>query len=359
MMRLLTVCILFAGLLSLACTTGLTPAGPQTAYDFSAIDQIMRDSVSTIYNGNAVIMITIDGKPVYVRSYGNLTPTTRRPIASNSKWLTGAVMLSLVDEGKLSLSDTVGRYLPVFSRYGKGGITIRQLLSHTSGFPGNSEQRYELIRYRNSTLAAIADSIALRVPLKYKPGSTFEYGGVSMQVAGRIAEVVSGKAWEALFQEKIAGPCQMRDTDYGQMTNPALAGSVRSTAGDYTNFLIMLVNGGVFNGKRVLSAQSVLAMQQNQSGNVVIGHSPYPAKPPFNPYHNDIIRYGIGCWRDVVAPGDQAEEVSSPGLFGAHPWIVPSKKLTGYIFTFQLNAGYTLSRATSLRIRSLVREAVK
>jgi len=118
----------------------------------------------------------------------------------------------------------------------------------------------------------------------------------------------------------------MPTTDYGHMANPAIAGGARSTANEYTNFLIMLVNRGTFNGKRVLSEKAVLEMEKNQSGNVVIGHSPYPNKPPFNPYKNDVIRYGIGCWRDVVNPTDQADEVSSPGLFGAHPWIAPKKR---------------------------------
>jgi len=156
----------------------LAPAAP--AYDFSAVDRLMRDSVATIYKGNAVVLITVNGETVYSKSYGNLTPNTRRPIASNSKCLSGAVLMSLVDADKLALTDSIGKYLPNFTRYGKGGITIRQLLSHTSGFPGNSEQRYELIKYRNNSLGVHRrTSIA-------QAGAFAVYAGQHLRVTGAL-----------------------------------------------------------------------------------------------------------------------------------------------------------------------------
>jgi hypothetical protein len=99
-------------------------------------------------------------------------------------------------------------------------------------------------------------------------------------------------------------------------------------------------------------------MEKNQSGNVEISHSPYPNHPPFNPYQNDTIRYGIGCWRDVVRADGEAEEVSSPGLFGSHPWIIPKKKLTGYIFTFLISGEGAATGKTALKIRSVARNVV-
>jgi hypothetical protein len=83
------------------------------------------------------------------------------------------------------------------------------------------------------------------------PGKEFRYGGVSMQVAGRIAEIVSGKSWEELFQERIAKPLEMRQSNFsglGQTTNPRLGGSARSSMNDYHNFLTMIFNQGKFQG---------------------------------------------------------------------------------------------------------------
>jgi CubicO group peptidase (beta-lactamase class C family) len=105
------------------------------------------------------------------------------PIASATKWLTGAIVLTLVDEGKLGLDHIVSRYLPEFTG-DKARITVRQLLSHMSGLPmtGRALDR------RDITLKQAVDVIAA-APLMSPPGEICVYGDASVQVAGRIAEI--------------------------------------------------------------------------------------------------------------------------------------------------------------------------
>lgn len=109
-------------------------------------------------------------------------------------------------------------------------LCATQLFSHTSGFPGNSTQGYESNPWM--TLETAVDAIGRNVALINPPGSVFYYGGVSMQVAGRICEIVSGKSWKDLSGAKIFTPCGMTNTDYGLTTNPIIAGGARSTAND-------------------------------------------------------------------------------------------------------------------------------
>lgn len=313
--------------------------------EFNAITKVLEDSVPVKFGGNCYTIISVNGKTVYTKGMGGYTGNTRQLIASCSKWLSAGVILSLVDEGKFKLTDPVGKYLPVFNTYGKGDITIAQLFSHTSGFPGNSAQGYESDPF--STLADAADLIAKNVPLANPPGTKFYYGGVSMQVAGRICEVVSGKSWKQLLEEKILTPCGMTDTDFGLTQNPLIGGGARSTPNDYIKYLNMLVNNGVAaNGARVLSEASVAAMHQSYTGAVTIAYTPYVTlqRPDF---------YGIGNWRDVIG------ENSSPGAFGAHPWINWEQKICGFVFTYIPAANASqITLPTCLEVRRLARTIV-
>ena len=358
MKRNLFLTALFAVILiSGACRKDSAPApAPVAPSPFSAIDKVLIDS-SFRFGGKAFALITVNGKTVYHYSFGGYKDSTVERVASCSKWLSGALLMTLVDAGKVALTDTVGKFLPVFSRYGKGNITMAQLFSHTSGFPGNSAQGYE--DNQNLTLSQCVDSIAKNVSLITLPGTRFDYGNVSMQVAGRICEVVSGKKWNALFADNIATPVGMINTNFGLGSNPSIANGASSTAKDYSYFLYMIMNNGVaLNGRRILSQAAIDAMEQGETNKATIAYSPYPAwLLPASNY------YGVGNWRDVTAPGDSLVEGSSPGAFGTHPWINREKKITGIIFTYvpgqknQDSNGATM--ATCIKIRKMVRDIVQ
>lgn len=335
-------------ILSLSCVSCKKDTN---APEFNVIDKVLEDSVPVKFGGVCYTIISVKGKTVYTKGMGGYTGNTRQLIASCSKWLSAGVIMRLADEGKFKLTDSVGKYLPVFTTYGKGGITIAQLFSHTSGFPGNSTQGYESDPF--STLTDAVDLIAKNVPLANPPGTKFYYGGVSMQVAGRICEVVAGKNWKTLLAEKILTPCGMTDTDFGLTQNPIIGGGARSTPNDYIKYLNMLANNGIAaNGTRVLSEAAIAAMQQSYTGNTTIAYTPYITlqTPDF---------YGIGNWRDLTGTGGVLIENSSPGAFGSHPWINQEKKICGFVFTYiPVSNASQLTLPTCLEIRRLARTIV-
>ncbi|MBO0932498.1 serine hydrolase domain-containing protein [Fibrella aquatilis] len=338
--------------LLIACHTAtVTPAPVAPTYDFAAVDQLVTANIG-LYNNNVMVLVSQNGQIIYRKNIV-FDETTSRSIASASKWLSGAVIMTLVDEQKVALNDTLGKFLPIFTKYRKGGITIRQLFSHTSGFPGDSPQGYE--NSRLLSLAQAVDSLAVYTKLINPPGTAFYYGGVGMHIAGRVAEVVSGKSWQALFNEKIGTPCALVATyNPGNPTNPLIGGGVVTSARSYLNFLEMLVNNGLYNGKRVLSEAAVKTLVTDQTNAATIQYTPYPANP-YSPYKTAPVRYGIGNWLDVVDGSGTVIESSSPGAFGTHPWINYKTKTAGIIFTM---ADFKTSQPASLQIREAIRGIV-
>lgn len=323
MIKTVTICI--AVLLSAVAST-------TAQYDFARLDALLRDSVQAAGNmlgGGYTLILVRDGEEIFNRSYGLSRENKVIPIASATKWLSGAVIMSLVDDGLLSLDDRVGTYLPSFTG-AKGNITVRQLMSHTSGlndsFPYHTD--------RSLTLAQAADSIALNVPLVVQPGTVFSYGGTSMQVAGRVAEVAGGKPWDTLFAERIARPLGMSATDYeglGDTDNPQIGGGAQSSARDYMRFLLMLLNDGVYDGRRVLSEESIRAMHLDQTGGAPIVYTPYEKHAYIDP-SLPATRYGIGNWRErVLSATGEVVESASQGAFGFSPWIDRERNLAGVL----------------------------
>lgn len=297
-------------------------AATARAYDFAALDSIM---TATPWGANgATLVVQRDTTTVYQRSVLPMTPTRQILIASSSKWMSAAAFMTLVDAGQVSLDDHVSTYLPLFTGV-KGSMTIRQLWSHTSGLPSNSPYATDT----SLTLAQCVDSIALRTPLQNAPGTAFVYGQTSMQVAGRIAEVVSGRSWADFFHDRIAAPLGMNDTFYGGGSNPLIAGGARSTARDYARFVAMLSQGGHLGNAHVLSPQAVATMQRDQTNGARIVSSPYGGFPGL-----ENTRYGVGEWLTAQDPySDRAFVVSSQGAFGFSPWVSACTGASGLIAT--------------------------
>ena len=338
-------------LVSLACSIqSVVPDDSTPSYDFTTVDKFIETNLAN-YNDKVVVLVSQNGKLIYHNAMG-LDSTSVKPIASASKWLSAAVIMSLVDDNKISLDDTVGKFLPIFTGNKKGNITIRQLFSHTAGFNGDSEQSYEY--QRDITLAAAVDSIALYVPLAFTPGSAFSYGSSGMHIGGRIAELVTGRSWQDLFNEKIGNPCHM-SVRYGSASNPIIAGGANTSAADYLKFLEMITNKGTYEGNQVLSENALAIMLSDQTKGAVIKGTPY-ATNPFSPYPNTSIRYGMGNWLDVVDASGSVLESSSPGLFGTHPWQDSKNKIAGIIFT---QTTPKKSNLTSLEIRKMIRDIVE
>lgn len=349
MMKILNILTACAFIFCSCRTDQVTPETPGT-YNFEQVDKFI-DAHLADYNNQVVVLVSQNGKLIYQKAAG-LDEHTSKPIASASKWLSVAVIMSLVDEGKLALSDSVGKFLPIFTSNKKGSMTIRQLFAHTAGFGGDSPQQYEYKRMM--TLAEAVDSIAVYTPLVSRPGTEFDYGSAGMQIGGRIAEIVSGKKWQDLFDERIAQPCGMT-AEYRSARNPIIAGGVHTTAADYLKFLEMLVNRGSYNGNLVLSENAIGTMLTDQTENAEITGTPY-ATNPFSSTPQRPVRYGVGNWLDVIDADGHLQESSSPGLFGTHPWQDSEHKIAGIIFT---QTTPRLSSMTSLQVRKMIRDIAK
>ena len=288
-------------------STGAT--GPTT---FTDVDAAMAARVRDDgLDGAELLVARRDGTVLFQQLYGSATGGEVMPIASASKWLTSATLLTLVDEGKLSLDEPIARWLPAFGEGEKAGITLRQLLSHRSGLAQNG-----CIWDTTTTIEACVDQIAA-APLVSSPGSRFAYGNTSYQVAARVGEVVGGAPFQELFAQRIAAPLGLTDTrfDGGRSTaNPAPAASGSSTVTDYGRFLRMLASDGELDGRRVLSPDSVAELQRDQVGGL-------DTSKDFAVQITGIPTYGLGLWRDRVDDQDRAVVVSGSGSLGFYPWL--------------------------------------
>jgi CubicO group peptidase (beta-lactamase class C family) len=311
--------VLLAGLAALGLGLGRAvsaPAAPpgRQAYDFAPVTEFVRELVADVPLDGAALTLVRHDAVVYEQSFGSYGADTEVYIASAGKWLAASVVMRLVDDGVLSLDEPIGPYLPSFTGR-KAAITLRQLLSHTSGLPGT----HPCIYNAGLTLAACVDQIA-GASLRADPGTEFRYGNVSYQVAGRVAELAAGRPWVELFEAHLAGPLEMSSTAYLSSTNPLVEGGITSTLADYRHFVNMQRRGGLFGGLRVLSEAAVAEMSRSQIAGLPIADSP----------HNDGRRYGLGVWLDREVDGFGVQ-VSSQGFSGVSPWLDRERDLAAVL----------------------------
>lgn len=291
--------------------------------------------------GRSALVVYRDGRLVYSKTVGGYTTTSRQLIASCSKWLSAALVMTFVDEGKLNLSDTVGRYLPVLSQHGKGGITVRQCLSHLTGIKEPPLRRsLQQIRGFRSMDAAM-DWVA-GLPMEGEPGKVFHYSNAGLQIAGAILEKIDGKSFQDLFLERIARPLGMSNTDFGNGPVALPAGSASSTPEDYGKFLEMILNKGTYPGGRLLRESSIAEMEVNRiTSEVSVAYAPVQGETGWG--------YGYGEWVLKGLSGGDGLFVSSPGLFGSFPWVDNGRHYCAFLMTFYLDNRGRLDRYKELK----------
>jgi CubicO group peptidase (beta-lactamase class C family) len=290
------------------------------------ISQDAQQIVSIHALDGASLQLLRGGNTVFREYYGNASSSTRVPIASASKWLSALTLARLVDKGQMSWDDTVGQYIRNAPE-DKRNIRLRQLFSHTSGMSANENNCMSNSAF---TLTTCSYQI-LAMPLNYTPGTTFAYGGNSMQVAGHMAELATGKSWDQIFIDEMAAPLGLAATDYAtnstqsgyvRNSNPRVPGGVRSTMQDYAIVLTMLQNDGVHEGKRFIQKNTLDYMATDQTSGTTIAYTPYP----------ESYGYGIGQWREAIDFNGVAVRVSSPGAYGATPWVDKRNRIAGIFF---------------------------
>ena len=303
-----------------------------------------------------VTLVAKDEKVEHLSAIGQADLETERPMTTNSlfaiasmtKPITATALMILVDEDKVSLDDPVSQYIPEFENAAlKNGealqrdITIRDILTHTSGLVGSQAVK--------ESLEATAKELAAR-PFGFQPGSKWQYSP-GLNVVGRVIEVASGKSYDQFLRDRIFRPLGMTDTtfiptekqgkriatlyaptqdgqglepyknwinDYSDSKPPNPSGGLFSTAADMGKFYQMILNGGKLDGVRIVSQDAVKQMRTLQTGELKTGFT-------------DGNGWGLG-WCIVREPQGVTASLSSGtfghgGAFGTQGWIDPNRKM--------------------------------
>src|ERR1700758_4525038 len=227
--------------LILACSCARANAQTQLPPDMQRkIDKVASDALAKTGVPSASVAVVRDGQIAYLHAYGHarLDPETpakpemRYSIGSISKQFTAAAILLLQEQGKLSLDDKVGKFIPNLTRSNE--VTICQLLSHTSGYQDFWPQDYVMPNMLQPVTAEkILDTWA-RKPLDFDPGTKWQYSNTNYVIAGLIVEKASGAPLLQLLQEKIFTPLGMKsvaDIDKAKLTELDPTGYLRYALG--------------------------------------------------------------------------------------------------------------------------------
>ena len=279
--------------------------------DFSPIDQELESKKKEL--GEDFVMMIWKDTLVYKKESKQFNSKTIAPLGSSSKWLTAALVMVFVDEGKISLDDKVARWLPEFERYGKNYITVRHCLSHMTGISdeGNAAKK-TFQRKKFSSLEEEVNSFAAR-KIRVNAGDDFFYGDIGINIAARVLEVISKKKFDQLIKQKLLNPLTMRRTTFSTIDASALnpATGAQSSADEYIKFLAMLLNKGKSNGKQILSEESVRELIAIQTKDMDKKNSPKYAAG---------WNHALGSWV-IGEDGGEPKALAAPSETGTWPMI--------------------------------------
>jgi CubicO group peptidase (beta-lactamase class C family) len=211
---------IFAALIGISFTLAAVAQESKLSLETQqSIDRIARQSLIQMGAPSASVAVVKDGQIAYVNAYGSarLDPLTaaraemRYSIGSISKQFTATAILMLAEQGKLSLDDPVSKYLPDLTRAKE--VTIRQLLSHTSGYQDYWPQDYVPPLMLQPISAQKILDLWARKPLDFDPGSKWQYSNTNYVIAGLIVEKVSGKPLLDFLQERVFAPLGIKHVD--------------------------------------------------------------------------------------------------------------------------------------------------
>ncbi len=279
----------------------------------SALSRV-QESIDADVMAGAVILVARHGSIVAQDAYGwadvenriRFAPDTICEMASVTKPVTATAVLMLVQEGKLGLDQPVEKYIPAFrtqqlvvsgKSLGHRAITIRQLLTHTSGLPRDVPSRKMPTMHPEWLARRLADigDEAGKMNLEFEPGSRFQYCNAGFATLGRVVEVASGQPYDQFLKTRLFGLLGMKDSSFQppaadarrvaalyragatareleyrydpslRITNPAPNGGLFSTGRDIAAFVQMFLNQGRYNGAQALAAETVRMMLADQT----------------------------------------------------------------------------------------------
>jgi len=374
-----------------------------TVVDAAHIDAVLREIVAEGRAVGVSALVHEGGREVYFGAFGMADREAGRPMArdtlaqvySMTKPVTGVVLMSLYEEGLFELDAPLSRYLPeyaqvkVFAGENADGspvlvapqrpVLVRDILRHTAGFAAAFEKDTPARLYREAdvdsraiTLAQMSERLAT-LPLAYQPGTRWLYG-ISVDVQARLAEVLAGKPFAQLVRERVLEPLRMDETGYhvaegrrgrmaaayeyadGRFTrlpdSPALDNAYRewtmdapggyglvSTLDDYMRFGRMLLDGGSFDGARVLRPDTVLLMSTDMLPAGITDRSWLPGKGQVGFGVDFAVRH---------SPPANAEEASGAvgeffwdGFANTLFWVDPANRIVAVLFTQYVPPGGT------------------
>ena len=413
--------IVLALVLSLAAApsagaSGLPTAKPEqvglSSERLDRIGQALRADVERGRISGAVVVVARKGRVAYLQAVGfkdkaagtPMTPDSIFRLASMTKPIVTVVALSLYEEGRLLISDPVSKYFPAFAKLQVGveridptgkpvlytvpldrEMTIQDLMRHTSGltYGNRGTTQVHKLYPESSNIASqtlTGDELIERLgklPLLHQPGTTWEYG-LSVDVLGRVVEVVTGKPLAQVLEERIYKPLKMTDTSFllptekrarlaqplpthpdtgkeYRVPDPTVprkfdcgGGCAVSTAADYVRFAQMLLNRGALDGARVLGTRTVDYMTSDHLGSISRGAA-YGAGPGYTWGLGVAVRQEKGLsW----IPGS-AGDYYWPGAFATYWWADPKEEM---VVVSLMQA--PLGRHYSHLVRSLVYQAI-
>jgi methyl acetate hydrolase len=378
-------CALAVTLLLLGYTARSAALPALDAGGAGAIDRMFQAAVDKGEIPGVVAAITNKDRILYLKAFGKkdvargipMSRDTVFRIASMTKPLTSVGIMMLYEEGKLRLEDPASNYLPAYkgreviasfseqdatytTRPPKGEITIRHLLTHTSGLS---------YPFTSRTILAIQTKTGndpKELPLLFDPGTKWNYSPATA-VLGDIIQKLSGQSLEDWDQARIFRPLGMVDTTYtpapekaarlatihqrettGLVENPNPAeytpdvrgdGGLVSTASDYAAFVQMFLNEGSWHGKQLLKPETVRLMTSNQIGRVVVETMPaaIPSRSAAFPSGAGKDKFGLG-FQIAVTDGTPAHErgagsYSWGGIDNTHFWVDPKNGIGVVILT--------------------------
>ena len=335
---------------------------------FEKIQSFQRNLIESEITASNVALVFKDGKVIYHNIENSMDPNGKPiynnsvfPIWSMSKPITIVAMMQLYEEGLINFEDKLSKYIPEFENLkckGSDGnykckkdLTLFHLMTHRSGYSYYDNPQFFTSTLKYDNLKDFASDVANH-PVEFEPGSNYLYG-INMAILGRVVEVVTKKTFYEYLKEKIFDPLKMDETKFYltksdrdrfqplyinngsikgftntldelsyDINNKAYFGGegLVSTLDDYSNFCQMLLNGGAFEGKKIISQESINMMTKSYSKS-----------------EDDPFDYGFSLFilKDPVLDGTN----SSKGIYGwsgyhnTHFWIDPEKKLFGLFMT--------------------------
>ena len=352
-------------------------------------DALLRGAVDAGDVPGVVAAVTTRDATIYEAAFGQrvigqgtaMSMDTVFWLASMTKPLVGAGAMQLVEQGKIELDAPVAKVIPELGgfkvlegydangkpklRAAKGAITLRNLLTHTSGFVYDTwnEDMFRYVKENGLPRAGSGKNIALQTPLGFDPGQRWEYG-IGLDWTGKVIEAVSGMRLGAYLAKNLVGPLGMDSTAF-KITPEMRArlakvhtrgadgkfavfpfevpqdpefepggGGMYSTAGDYQRFMRMMMNGGKGNGNQVLRPQTVDMMSKNAMGSLRVA-----MLKSHNPVLSRDAEFFVGTpksWglsfmiNDETAPtGRTAGSLAWAGLANTFFWIDQKKGIAG------------------------------